>query len=97
MNRARRTGSRVYCLLVALLGALLIELLTKNGIDHLAAVRRGAGDQTTFAYVNDLLYLPAALIAIAVISRIVERKAPRFVLAGVLFVSAVVMYFGHLL
>jgi hypothetical protein len=97
MNPARRTGSLLYFLLVALAGALLIELLTENGIDHLAAVWRDTGHPATFAYLNDLLYLPAALISIAAISRFVERKAPRFILAGVLVVSALVMCFGHLL
>jgi len=86
-----------YLLLVAVIGALLVELLTENGVDHLAAVRGATGDPGTFAYLNDRLYLPAALISIAVISCFVERKAPRYMLVGVLFVAALVMIFGRLL
>jgi hypothetical protein len=97
MPRIWKVASWAYLLAVAILGALLIELLTENGADHLAAVRDGPGHPGTFAYLNDRLYLPAALISIAIISRFVERKAPRFILTGVLFVAALVMLFGHLL
>lgn len=93
----RKIASWTYLLAVGILGALLIELLTKNGVDHLTAVREGTGQAGTFAYFNDRLYLPAALISIAVISGFVERKAPRFIRTGVLVVAALVMIRGHLL
>jgi len=94
MNPARKA----YFLLISLLGAVLIELLTENGIGHLEAVRTGTGDDGLFSQLNDRLYVPAALIAIAVIFLYMEKKKlpPVFTLIGVLIVATLVAWFGHL-
>jgi len=97
MVQVRKIASWAYLLAVGLVGALLIELLTENGIDHLAGVRGGTEQPGAFAYLNDRLYIPAALISIAVISRFVERIAPHSILTALLVVSALVMLFGHVL
>lgn len=92
----RKIAHGAYLVLISFMGALLIELLTENGVNHLAAIRNGAELPGTFADLNDRLYLPAALVSISVISRFVSRKASsdKIILTGVLLVSALVMLFG---
>lgn len=85
----RKIAHGAYLVLISFMGALLIELLTENGVNHLEL-------PGTFADLNDRLYLPAALVSISVISRFVSRKASsdKIILTGVLLVSALVMLFG---
>jgi hypothetical protein len=77
---------------LAVLGALLIELLIENGSDHSLAVRRGP-QVGWVAYLGDLLYFPALLIAISAIWIFIDKKVPRlWVLAGVLVVAGLVAW-----
>jgi hypothetical protein len=91
-------GSWGYSALIALAGALLIELLTQNGIGHLHAARTGIGETGLFSKLNDWLYIPASLITIGVICLFMEKRlSVRFKLISVLSVALLVMWMGHLL
>jgi len=90
--------SWMYFGLIAVAGALLIELLTQNGIGHLHAARTGIGETGLFSRLNDWLYLPAALIAIGVIFIFLEKTlSVPYKLISVLVVALLVMWIGHLL
>jgi len=94
-----RKPSSLAMMSISVIGSLLIALLTENGIDHMAAIRRGPDGQGLFAYLNDLLYLPAALFSIATICLFMEKRVRliTFELVGVLVTAALVAWFGHLL
>ncbi len=84
--------------MIAVLGVLLMELLTENGIDHLAAVRTGVDRKGLFSYLNDWLYMPAALLSISAIWLYIEKRVPAVLkLIGVLVGAVLVAWFGHLL
>jgi len=97
--RTRKSGSLAYLFSIAVIGALLIELLAENGIHHLAALHRGPDGQGLFEYLNNILYLPAALFSIGTIWLFVEKRVRliTFKLVGVLVTATLVAWFGHLL